>query len=136
MTRDEILNMPAGRELDALVVTQVLRWELFEDNSFSTPKTIARTVIEDLFMWWNHPNVSSGDTPFSPSTNIADAWRVVEQEPALGLWYVTQDWDDGNEKYNAGMLMDQCIMADAYAETAPLAICRSALLAVMEETEQ
>lgn len=110
MTRDEILNMPAGREMDKLVSKKVLH-------------------LEDWI-------------PFL-SSDIGKAWEVVrklknkysvsvsedsKKERVGGKSYSSVVWvqEESTENYDG-------IVAHVYAETSPLAICRAALLTVMEE---
>ena len=95
MTRDEITNMPAGRELDALVAEKVMGW---------------------------YPNAT-----WSPSTDIASAWQVINilislrKRPRL-MFVAENEW---KVYFDIGD-------AEAYGSIASLAICRAALLAVME----
>jgi len=100
MTRDEILNMPAGREMDALVSKKI----------FGIPKSE---------IWLN---------VFQPSTSIASAWKVVEKY----LFQIHR----GASGYLCVLMTPEEIegqdVFEASADTAPLAICRAALLAVME----
>ena len=110
MTRDEILNMPAGREMDALIAVAI-GW-VIEDVTAISPSGSkwARNV--------------HGDDAWLPyySTDIAAAWEVVVEfnnECTLnnvhGIWGVHFHGGVGESK------------------SAPLAICRAALLAVMED---
>ena len=111
MTREEILNMEAGREMDALV---------------------AKMVTHNNYVFNNeHP---------SYSTNIASAWEVVEK---LGYnWTLTRDVGKcGNDYETAGDMTYRFIyaapglpMEGVTADPAPLAICRAALLAVLEDS--
>jgi hypothetical protein len=97
MTREEILNMPAGREMDALIAERVFKTT--EDDDWGS------------------------DGLLSFSTDIAAAWQVVEKlkpnYPLLDM-YCIGDWASsfGDGEWGYG-----------YAETAPLAICRAALIA-------
>jgi len=115
MTRDEILNIPSGRELDVLVAKQIFGF--------------------GVMVWINHPDIDPKVvTPdeidlLHYSTDIAAAWEVVNHfvsrrkrpkidRVAENEWRVQLDDFDEN--------------AVAYSSSAPLAICRAALLAVME----
>ena len=126
MTRNEILNMPAGREMDALVAEKVMGWS-------------RGTYHSDGVDYLRDPEGTSHLNVPQYSTDIAAAWQVVEKirtkYPVIRI--------------STGDLMGkywQCHMADAWREvsheddsdwfanapTAPLAICRAALLAVMD----
>ena len=117
MTRDEILNMPAGRELDVLVANKVLG--------------IVPTKWHPLENPWD-------EIPLRPySTDIAAAWKVVERLHEKGFY--TGFYRNGkgatdkrgNFIENWGVDIG-CVIELADQPTLPLAICRAALLAVLE----
>ncbi len=97
MSRDEILAMPAGREINALIAKNVIK---------------SRRVKHY-------------------STDIAAAWEVMEAmrkngvlseyDSRFGYRFVFWDYTKNPQR-----------PFEATAETAPLAICRAALLAMME----
>jgi hypothetical protein len=66
--------------------------------------------------------------PAPYSTNMGWAWEVIEKLKHLSpcIWYET---DDGY----GWRVMFQAPYADVINESAPLAICRAALIAVMED---
>jgi ABA sandwich protein len=115
MTNDEILNMPAGREMDALIAEKVMGHE----------------VKRDVVMW-REGNASL--EPYSEgftvlahySTDIGAAWEVVEkiqtgelrlhEHKLLRTYYLAEFHEPGGSTFMVR------------AETAPLAICRAALL--------
>jgi len=116
MTRDEVLAMKPGRELDALVAEKVMGW-----------KAVQVFDLKDT----DGTNIANGITPYNIgqrvphySTDIASAWEVVEEMQ-------NNEWDftlkNHKRKYEAifGTLYN------AFAPTAPEAICKAALLAVM-----
>jgi len=126
MSRDEILNMPAGREIDALVAEKVMGWHLATDKD-----GWKKWVDEyDCFM----RGMKQDDSPFSeddedfnllhwhPSESILWAWEVVEK---LAFYQIITKANGAG--YSARVNSIRC-----EAPTAPLAICRAALLAVME----
>lgn len=99
MTRDEILNMPAGREMDVLIAD----------------------ILGKSHGIWNF------------STDIAAVWEVVQR--------LEQDWevelstghnfrDYPGQSYGC-RIASKCTILVMFclAESAPLAICRAALLA-------
>lgn len=101
--------IPAGPEIDRLVAERVMRWIPSED-----PR------------WWadSHPRDCIALRSWSPSTNIAHAWQVMEvlidQGRAPDL-HVRRDVDPWRRLWLAG---------SARADTAPLVICRAGLIAV------
>jgi hypothetical protein len=120
MEEDEenrIDEMPAGREMDTL---------------------IAQDVMGDVFMsgfWLTKPDehgrqVLLGDVPPAYSTRIAEAWRIVEREKIVvyppDAYYASNEYRNTGDKWAA----DHGYFR-AYADTAPLAICRVVLKAKM-----
>ena len=107
MTKDEIMNMPAGREMDTL---------------------IAKSIFGNVKKSWDWEF-----TLPSYSTDISAAWRVVEKMSDAGSIFsvfISQSYtSDG-----WGVTIENAFVRyDVVAGTAPLAICRAALLAVMSE---
>lgn len=106
MTRDEILNMPAGREMDLLIA-----------DTFSLKEGQVFVYIE----------------PFS--TNMEAAWKVVEKtakEPFA--WDISSINVGGKTIWSALYWGIEEVFCEAEADTAPLAICRAALLATSAKT--
>jgi hypothetical protein len=111
MTRDEILNMPAGREMDVTVGYHVM--------DLVAPPEI-------------YPEYS---------TDIAAAWGVIERLMKLDShWSPGVNWDDGDGDGNPmwiasftyyGEDESQFQQNEVWNKSAPLAICHAALLAVM-----
>lgn len=132
MTREEIMNMPAGREIDDLMATKVLGFR----------KEISSTMIgyggKPVYQYCEGILVRYKGV-FLPhySHDIEAAWEVVKnivgnkgfKLDQFDLSYI----HDGENTFawvctfdnHGGSLED---MTDA--DTAPLAICRAALLAV------
>lgn len=101
MTKDEILNMPAGGEMDALIADKI--FGAVDDDDWG----------------------SDGQPAFS--TDISAAWEVVEKlldkftkiEIRGSYWFCVFDWGE-DEKHVFGV-----------AETPMLAICRAAFLTTL-----
>lgn len=117
MPKDEILTMSAGRELDAVVAIYVCGW-IVDDWTAISP-TGSR----------NSRN-AHGDDGWLPyySTNMDAAWQVIEA--VWKSWFVSISI---SPNLASCCLQNNGITRSAYAETAPLAICRAALLAVAKE---
>lgn len=127
MNRDAILNMPAGKEVDILIAEKVMGLSLqhllpvYEEGS-----------TDDGLDGWSgfvcprcrRPS-DMLDEPCAKyySTDIRAAWEVVEK-------FTSERWVElGNSRGGWECL----IGGDAgYAKNAPLAICRAALLAVLD----
>jgi hypothetical protein len=114
--------MNAGRELDALVAEKVMGWT----DIHPCPEDDMREYGEDL--WGRQPGSAHNqqNVPYY-STDIAAAWRIFEKmhghverrgHPVPGEEWLAQMWFGGQG-------------ANAYASTAPLALCLAAL-AVMD----
>jgi hypothetical protein len=125
MTKDEILAMEAGKEMDALIAEKVMGWHLVKRENY-------RDEWVNADGRYQHPvpryDGYEDDEDFHticwhPSESILWAWDVVEK---LCLSVVPYP---GGDKWHAA---DGKVIA--FADTAPLAICRAALLVVMEQT--
>jgi hypothetical protein len=110
--------MNAGRELDALVAEKVMGWKVRPDR---------------------YPVDATGQSQFRVpeySTDIAAAWRVVEQMRQVG-WFVqihdhTTSWEValGRPEWVTSDLYQARVMPSASSVTAPHAICLAALAAL------
>ena len=96
MNKDEVLDMPAGKEIDYLIDDKV-----FGMVNISTGNPFESDLI---------PNYS---------TNMSDAWKVAEKSGVGMLNNVHGIWE--------------CYVGNVVgkSKSAPLAICRAALLAVV-----
>jgi len=122
MTIDEILNMPAGREMDALVAEKVMGW-MPKNNLYWKDN-------EGSFAGWatNYPEYEV--KPFNPSIDIAAAWDVVVK--MARTTNVNLAWINSAKGWLWNFKIGRTW---ASSDTAPLAICRASLLAVMESEE-
>jgi len=117
MTREEIMRL-SGRELDAAVAEHVLGIDLYTVNPHDGSNE-----------YWIDAGGDGDIQAFRPlprySTDMAEAWRVLDTFPgAIALMNaVNGQW--------------QCvILLTATGMTAPEAICRAALLAVLRANRQ
>jgi hypothetical protein len=129
MTEDEIKNMPPGLEMDTLVAVEVMGWHLI-------PAEEDEDGIPWAQMWLDKDNKLMHND-FSPSTNMNDAWEVV-------LYFENEGWCPNLVNDDAGRWalsfvgmndMPPCTyqnvwidFPEQWCDTAPHAICRSALL--------
>jgi hypothetical protein len=122
MTRDEILNMPAGYEMNKLIAEHIFGMRIEENHGLAGG------------FYWVGNGVQFGDMRVQNvpdySTDIEAAWKVVEKMVRFSITI---------ESFPKGVLCrffgaGQTTAGDAvgWADTAPLAICRAALLAVMK----
>lgn len=115
-THDEIFDIPAGRELDALINEKVMNKGPVDVNS---PSWIDGYMSEDTFY----------------STDISAAWEVVKKLVPLFRFALAQV-DSGRLWFSQFENIEHFGEWDAFeaeAETAPLAICRAALLTFFRE---
>lgn len=148
ITRSEILKMSAGRQIDALVAKQL--FGLVENPDELTNK--------DETWFWIHPKsgVLIGESyplrlsdkglyshqweRFLPSTDISAAWKALEFASSKYecSTCVGREYPFGRLTYCARFIGGKLaydtpeLKMYALAETAPLAISRLVLLAVME----
>lgn len=108
--------MKAGHELDILVANKVFGWEY--DEFLAMFYTKDETVCIP-----RHSN-------FRPSTNIADAWKVVEKIHATDNTWLHLAFDE-SESFWLARFSDRLNFIQK--ETAPLAICLAALKALGQE---
>ena len=111
MTREEILAMKPGRELDALVATKVM--------GYKTPYNDSFIQVEDGMMHY-----------FDPSENITAAWEVVEK---VGQSAEVKVFNRSGWTCYISSNLDLGFNFRATGETAPEAIAKCCLLAVMED---
>jgi hypothetical protein len=139
MTKDEILAMVPGRELDALVAEKVLGywWSDGPKHDYDGPCEWERILIppnfteKDLKSWVFPPKGKIAKTYFITdkySTDIAAAWKVVEKLKSGKPIYMRIFWQDN---YGAAFGNPS---TSVFANTAPEAICKAALLTTLEDT--
>ena len=127
MTRDEIINRPAGLELDELVAEKVIGWIKGENKNGMRGWKCAETgpPITDDHNWdgiWVY-----GSTP-EYSTDIAAAWQVEEKIKELHLEDDYVNCLRSLIDVNTWIVCEEFYMMHAD----PAVRCRAALLAVME----
>jgi hypothetical protein len=134
LTHEQIEAMEAGYGMDALILENIFNFPV-EREADGTPSTFEGRIYH-----------ISGDRLrykyFHPSTDIADAWEVVEKIKygkkgdcftiqrgrfsQDGLWEVGYYYDDYTNCFS---------YPSAKAETVPLAICRFALMIAQGESK-
>lgn len=124
MTRDEILNMPAGRALDALIEHHIIKTQVPRNSDGH----LSRSWVDG----YGYENTFY-------STDIAAAWDVVEKLKRDGfIWKSNGNESCGNLIYSFSFAKDdggyeeyfQTFDSGITENSLPLAICRAALLAV------
>ena len=147
-------NMEAGRELDAIVAEKVMGWHYDSAWDCLIPPE-QRAKPNEMWTEWEADDdglvrkpinenyvtgiVYTGDTqkivlPYY-STDIADAWKVVERldyksHTNFSLYTIGANWFCFFKEENVKMDYSWVNEYEARADTAPLAICRAALKTV------
>jgi len=128
MTREEILSTEAGREMDALIAEKVMG----EKQPIYVHEFHIDPIYSEGHNWFCYPSFYEGDIckwePRNFSTDISAAWEVADW---LRNYWGTFELIAGLSWHCWSELKDAKIWGTG--NTAPLAICRAALLAVMEE---
>jgi hypothetical protein len=129
MTRDEILNMPAGREMNALIEKHIFFHDTFEKEvvrrTSNANKRKDRNVTEKEL--WAVLTKYSSVPVRNYSTDISAAFEVMEKFSVFNFEFCRE-----NDKGSACAIVNENLDNAVIADTVPLAICRAALLAVME----
>lgn len=119
LNRDRILNMEPGREMDALVAEKIMGWtECSVDGQRSYGKPPEFVDADPVVRIYEY------------STEISAAWGVFEE--LNGKFGVSLgragDYYEPDRKWNTRIGKNEWVEA----ETAPEAICKAALMAVMD----
>jgi hypothetical protein len=118
MTHDEIMNMPAGFRMDSLIAVSVLGMELVKNDGDAGGE------------FWVGDGATLGQIPKRDlpqfSTDISAVWDVIEKFQGTAV-RITKAFGMGGAVYwvRIGDI-------DVCAPTTPLAICRAAYLAMVE----
>ena len=150
ITNDEILNMPAGEEMDKLVAEMVM--EVSIDH---LPTVYEEGYTEDGKDGWGGfvcPKCRRPsdilDEPCTKyySTDISAAWEVVKHftgEDCRDKDFFIECWGDGEWfvafhplGHSSREPQASCDGRKTGSPSAPLAICRATLLAVLEEKNE
>ncbi len=133
-------DMPAGREMDALVAEKVMGWDHTHDidhcegdSWYSHCRNCHRTGEDEEIMCWNPRDPPLPGCKVAPhySTSIEAAWEVIEKLEKEGIIDGVSLSAIGCELY---LNREQLTAADG---PAPLAICRAAVKAGgMTDSEQ
>jgi hypothetical protein len=138
LTDDEIRNLPAGPEMNALIATEVMGWHMITDE-------YGRKHWEDAVgftagMNWNDDFEDDEDfhiLHWHPSESILWAWEVMEKLNKIGLHVDVHEnvpYRGHDENLSECLLTyywneeEEPMIFQAIGDTAPLAICRAALL--------
>lgn len=145
LTREEILNQTPGHELDALIAEHIFRWRRIkgpkfdyygpcESNDVLVPPTI--TSQEEAFRYMP----PKGVIPFTYFVNrgwskdISAVWNILKYMKKYTFDLFWSDKRDENEQWVCIFSPDDPESQKhykVYSGSAPEAICKAALLAVL-----
>lgn len=130
-----VKEMPAGCEMDALITEKVMG--AVPCDAWSTLRHFPPMFIRGAC---EHETCYPRGYPCKYSSNMGAAWQVIEKLIELGcepsVCHLSDKWVCVREGSSAGWEVDLPFDEAAYSETAPLAICRAALLEIgIEEIE-
>ena len=115
LTREEILAMEPGKKLNIAVATNVFNWKLELRSGYVENNWITENGLVDINMW-------------NPSEDISAAWEVAEKFNQFDVMKA-KGWEKQYDcRIWVGITGDQWA---AQGKTAPEAICKVALLAVL-----
>ena len=128
MTREEILNMEAGREMDAAVAEHVMGWRWEDGRGTGGPS------------YWDGA-LGEFAVEFEPSTDWGATGAVIGKMREYGLAFHAKGWIKTSDVevrfsdwYAANGGSGKAVYA--IASSFLLAVCRAALLAVMEDDNE
>jgi len=134
LTREETAAIPAGKELDAAIAEHVLGYIWLHNKRYGMlrPSDEADLIVEDgRSNYGKHPEGHWIGPDDKYSTDIAAAWLVVEAMEQMGGFFKLENGAGGNAKgWRAELLYRGSFYDPHLCPTAPLAICRAALLAL------
>ena len=142
MTQDEILAMEAGRGIDALIATHILGLAWWRRGQSGQWIALCPHDTEIPDYWIRDvPPIDIGEDDLSEavpcySTDIAAAWQVADKLHNSGWWVrvksaMNEDLEQLGWAAHIGRWWNREYLG-TWALTAPLVICRAALLAIME----
>jgi len=127
MTRDEILKLEAGREMDALILKHIFNADVIWKDS-----VINSVGFSPAGFHGKWPNSSHVYSKGGYSADISAAWEVVEKLKSIGLELLLDNYSP-NWSCDFTETLEVTSEKEVSADTAPLAICRAALLATLED---
>lgn len=135
LTRERILEMEAGRELDALIAERLLRWSGVHCATGGGPYGPMEGYTPHGDPTGGH-GVANRPVPHF-STSIADAWEILEKAKAFTIAFWPEDHADPFGQITAGYTC--CYFGEKRFDRMDrqpsicLAICRAALLTTPKE---
>lgn len=124
MTKDEILAIQPGLELDALVAEKIFQFQCFVDANHSRDRNAYPSGMDWFRSFHQGPSCS-----WHFSTDIKKAWEVAEKH--YGDVIVQRNID--GECYATFYRPYKTSAVSEWCKSVPEAICKAALLALMDK---
>jgi len=135
MTRDEVLAMKTGRELDELVIRHIMNIPIVESvDLFSQYPFPAAWWVEDEGWYIADERDEDGliYMPFNPSEDMAAAFEAeeiaIEKDPAMYVHALASVVFGYNQVQDISDIKKLCLLIHATPEQR----CKAAVLAVMD----
>lgn len=132
LTKEQILELPAGPEMDTLIAKVIKGWQAGTMKDWHEKMGMGPGRNPDFEIYLCGPD--GGWMPrdqYKPSTTLASAWSAF----AGRGWFLHEGGHAGVRESvvfeSARHIQDWMPLASG--DTAPLAICRAALLAILHE---
>lgn len=141
MTKQDIENMPAGREMDALIAEKVMDWKpcYIVKHQFGMALISQHLKKEDAEAACEKGDEMIESQPPKYSSDITAAWLVVEKLLNNKLWtFNLEVTGSGNPiqcveaSFSYPSEDEECVSTANTADE-PLAICRAALMTKLEQ---
>lgn len=118
LTVEEILNMPAGKEIDYLVAEKVMGWHIVDGYWYDSGGHFQHGVSK----YGGYEDGEDFHTlKWHPSESILWAWEIIKEMSVRNYWFGCQVLSSTCE---AWFLLDEvCEKAQASTYDLPLSIC-------------
>lgn len=135
MTREGIPNLPAGTVMDELVSRLVMeddpRW-VYHAKITHLKRYALRGLIEEIDWYKNVPRSDYEYCGPKYSSKIGDTWAITKKFPYVYLFKADMDLSNMREgQWECKLCREERVEYYAIGDTAEVAMCRAALLAVM-----
>lgn len=148
ITREKILSMPVGREMDKLIAIHVMGWQMYQYDK-DIEENCYFMLVDDEFepvAEWEGYSVKQGERKTEEeawrdnrkfSTDISAAWEVCEifREKLFSKRKRYMDELQRVISADRGLKNALIVWPDVFWWISPSAICRAALLTTLQDQE-
>ena len=127
ISREEILKLSAGREMDILVAEHVMGWQIETDRGKLKRLNMYVSHAAER-TWWRDPQGGWHCDPLRYSSDIVSAWKVVGSLNGKGqTLFLFQNLEENRASFDGPGATDSDYMTGA---DITVAICKAALASV------